>query len=138
MATPKPLEFYPRGQLSLGAGGRLNQVTDLSVTADNGAKLKHSLARSPSGFSKSVNDLQGSFNAEIPKSGMERDYFTLLESDENAVVQARVRSPAQGSSSRLSSRAFSSRFRWRTRSSTHAPSSDAKRPSLRPRHDDSR
>jgi hypothetical protein len=96
MATPKPLEFYPRGQLSLDAGNRLNQVTDLSVTADNGAKLKHSLARSPSGFSKSVNDLQGSFNAEIPKSGMERDYFTLLESDENAVVQGRVEVPGAG------------------------------------------
>lgn len=96
MANPKPLEFYPRGQMSLGAGGRLNQVTDLSVTADNGAKLKHSLARSPSGFSKSVNDLQGSFNAEIPKSGMERDYFTLLESDENAVVQGRVEVPGAG------------------------------------------
>jgi hypothetical protein len=78
------LPDFPKGQFSMTPGGQLRQVTQVNMRLANGAKLKHSLAVSPSGFVKGTKDLGGSFTMEVPRKGLERD---ILENIDKATPQ---------------------------------------------------
>jgi hypothetical protein len=72
------LPEYTKGQFSLSPGGRLRQCKNVRMSFTNGARLKHSMAASPSGYSTSYREVGGSFSTEIPKAGAERDYIDAV------------------------------------------------------------
>ena len=69
------LPEYTRGQFSLSPGGRLRQCKNVRMRFTNSARLKHTMADSPSGYVTSYREVGGSFDSEIPKKGAERDYI---------------------------------------------------------------
>jgi hypothetical protein len=81
---------YPRGTVATG-NGDLTQVTNLKGKYSNGAKLKHSLRKSPSGYTLGVKECSGSFDLEIPESGEERDYWSLVK--DGTVKRLRIKIP---------------------------------------------
>jgi hypothetical protein len=85
---------YPKGQCSFSPGGRLRQCTNVRLRIANGAKLKHSLAASPSGVVFGVRDLSGTLTVEIPKAGSERDYVDAV--NKGTRKQMRVEIPGNG------------------------------------------
>ena len=88
MATSE-IPFFPRGQLSLGAGD-LVQVTNVSFTFNRNTKLKHSLKRSPSGKVQGNRELSGKFDVEIDEDGPERDYFSRVDSGEEVNMRLKL------------------------------------------------
>lgn len=70
--------YMPRGQVSVGSG-TLQFATTASFTADNGAKLKHSLRRSPCGYTKGVNEISGKIELDISEDGPERDFWQMYK-----------------------------------------------------------
>lgn len=83
------LKKFPRGQLSFGAGD-LTQVTNVDVDATNGAKVKHSLKRNPSGIVIGNKEVTVTFDSEIDEDGMERDYYLRWESGETVNLRLKV------------------------------------------------
>lgn len=72
------LEKYPRGQIGHGSGA-LVQVENVKVTNTPNGKLKHTLARSPSGYTTGTREAMLSFKMLIGETGPERDFWSALE-----------------------------------------------------------
>lgn len=70
-------QVYPGGQLAIGNGVR-EHVSDAKLDADNGAKLVHMLAQSPSGYTLGNREITGSFDGMIPAEGEEADYLSQV------------------------------------------------------------
>lgn len=85
---------YPKGQFSFSPGGRLRQCVDVELTISNGAKLKHSLAQTPSGVFTGSREASARWTAEIPKKGSERDYVDAVM--KGSRKQARLEIPGNG------------------------------------------
>jgi hypothetical protein len=71
------LEQYPRGQVAYG-GGNLQQCTNVSFTATNGAKVQSTLARNPSGVVVGNKSVEVSGDTVIDTTGPERDWFSKV------------------------------------------------------------
>lgn len=71
------LPIFPRGTVAMGSGD-LTQVTTFKIKITNGAKLKHSLRKSPSGVTFGHREVSGSFDVEVPEAGEERDYWEMV------------------------------------------------------------
>lgn len=80
---------YPRGQISFGAGD-LIQVTNVTWTYTNNAKLKHTLKKTPSGKVMGTKELSGSFTAIIDEDGFERDYISRVDSGEEVSMRLKL------------------------------------------------
>lgn len=65
---------FPRAQ-STWNGRSLYQVTDVTYTHTNGAKLKNTLRRDASGTSRGVRAIAGSMNVILPDDPEEADDF---------------------------------------------------------------
>ncbi len=87
--APNDFQFFPKGEIATG-GGSLEQVTNLSVTTRNGLKTRHSLRRSPSGFSLGNQEVSVSFQAEIPESGSEEPWFNNLRTGERRTARIKI------------------------------------------------
>jgi hypothetical protein len=85
------LAQYPRGAVAMG-NGDLIQVTNVKLKLSNGAKLKHTLRKSPSGFVLGHLECSGSMEIEIPETGAEKDYWTMVQNGD--VNQIRLKLPA--------------------------------------------
>lgn len=72
------LEKYPRGQIGHGPGA-LVEVENVKLTNTANGKLKHTLARSPSGYTTGTREAMLSFKMLIGENGPERDFWTALE-----------------------------------------------------------
>ena len=81
---------YPRGTVAMG-NGDLTQIVNLKGKYSNNAKLKHTLRKSPSGFTLGHRECSGTFDLEIPETGEERDYWTMVK--EGQVKQLRIKIP---------------------------------------------
>jgi len=69
---------YPRGQANLN-GTSSYQMTDLTYTHTNGAKLKSTLRKDPGGFVRGARAVSGSMNFIIDENGEELDFTTAVE-----------------------------------------------------------
>ena len=76
MANDK-LPMFVKGQISIG-NGQLQFATTAKFSASNGAKLKHSMRRSPSGFVLGHNEVTGSLELDLTADGPERDWLKFL------------------------------------------------------------
>lgn len=83
------LPFFPRGQLSFGAGD-LTQVSDVSFNFTNNGSLRHTLKRSPAGKVLGNTELSGSFTVLVDEDGPERDYFTRVENGEDVSMRLKL------------------------------------------------
>lgn len=81
---------YPRGTVAMG-NGDLTQVVNLKLKVSRGAKLKHTLRKTPSGYTTGHQEVSGTFDVEIPETGEERDYWKMVATGE--VKQLRVKIP---------------------------------------------
>lgn len=70
---------YPKGVISHKVGD-LQQCTTFKVSSKNGAKLKHTLRRTPSGYVLGVQEVTLSFELEIHEDGPERDFYSSHKS----------------------------------------------------------
>lgn len=70
---------YPRGQIGHGSGA-LVEVENVKLTNTTNTKLKHTLARSPSGYTTGTREAMLSFKMNVGESGPERDFWSALES----------------------------------------------------------
>jgi hypothetical protein len=84
------LLLFPRGVVAMG-NGDLTQVVNLKGKYSNNAKLKHTLRKSPAGYTLGVKECSGSFDLEIPETGEERDYWSLVKA--GTVKQLRIKLP---------------------------------------------
>lgn len=73
------LQKYPRGQIGHGSGA-LIEVENVKLTNNPNVKLKHTLGRSPSGYTTGTREAMLSFKMNIGENGLERDFWTALES----------------------------------------------------------
>jgi hypothetical protein len=73
------LVLYPRGQVGLGSGD-LQECTDAKLTLNSGAKLKHTLRVTPSGYTKGAFEVSITLTTLVPETGPERDYINALKS----------------------------------------------------------
>jgi hypothetical protein len=94
MANDTEQLSYPRGQMSMGPGGRLLQVTDVRATVSNSASNQHTLAKTPSGTFTGNRECAGSFSCIVDEKGLERTYFEAVKSGRRQ--QARVEIPKVG------------------------------------------
>ena len=83
------LPYYPRGQISLGAGD-LTQVTDIKFDFKRNTKLKHTLKKSPSGKVLGVREVTGSFDVIVDEDGPEREYFARVDSGEEVNMRLKL------------------------------------------------
>lgn len=83
------IPFFPRGQISFGAGD-LVQVTNVTFTYTANTKLKHSLKRSPSGKVVGNKELSGKFDVELDEDGPEREYFARVDSGEEVSMRLKL------------------------------------------------
>lgn len=72
------LAKYPRGQIGHGPGP-LVDVETVKLTKTNNAKLKHTLARTPSGYTTGTVEAMLTFKMLVSESGPERDFATSLK-----------------------------------------------------------
>lgn len=72
------LAKYPRGAIGHGPGAMV-EVENVKLTKTNNAKLKHTLARSPSGFTLGTNESELTFKMLVSETGPERDFVTSLK-----------------------------------------------------------
>lgn len=72
------LQRYPRGQIGHGSGA-LIEVENVKLTNTANVKLKHTLSRSPSGYTTGVREAMLSFKLNVGETGPERDFWTTLE-----------------------------------------------------------
>jgi hypothetical protein len=86
------LPYYPKGRIALG-NGDLYDVENVKITVKNGAKLKHTLRRSPSGVTKGTTEAEISFEGTVPESGYERDYIGKVLA--GTVTQIRIKVPGE-------------------------------------------
>ena len=75
MASTDELKVYPKGQIGFGTGN-LKTCTNCKFSFKNGAKLKHSLALTPSGVAFGHHEVTGSLEFEINEEGSERDIIS--------------------------------------------------------------
>jgi hypothetical protein len=87
-----PLPYYPKGRLAMG-NGELMDIENVKVTTKNGAKLKHTLKKSPSGVTKGVLETELSFEGIVSENGYERDYIGRVIN--GTVTQLRVKVPGE-------------------------------------------
>lgn len=73
--------------------GDLAQVTNFKVKLTNGAKLKHTLRKSPSGVVFGHRECSGSFDVEVPEGGEERGYWEMVANQE--IKQIRIKIPGR-------------------------------------------
>jgi hypothetical protein len=73
MANGAP-DIYPQAYLAMG-NGDLVEVTDFTVSLSNGAKLHHTLRKPGAGIIFGPPGSQVSFNAAVPETGPERNYW---------------------------------------------------------------
>lgn len=78
------LQRYPRGQIGHGSGA-LVEVENVKLSITTNTKLKHTIARSPSGYTTGTNEATLSFKMNIGEFGQERDFYTSLI---NGVVES--------------------------------------------------
>lgn len=69
MAEP---QLFPGGQLAIG-NGVAQYATTMKLDANNNAKLVHTMAQSPAGYSRGNTEISGSFDSEIPAVGEDFD-----------------------------------------------------------------
>jgi hypothetical protein len=67
------VKFYPKGEIALG--GTLNEITRVNIRSASGTRLKHSIAKTPSGYVRGNREVSVSFSMEMPEGGQERDWF---------------------------------------------------------------
>ena len=72
------LQKYPRGQIGHGPGA-LVEVENVKLTNTNNAKLKHTLARTPSGYTTGTREASLSFKMNIGENGPERDFWNAMD-----------------------------------------------------------
>lgn len=87
-----PLPYYPKGRIALG-NGDLMDVENVKITVKNGAKLKHTLRRSPSGVVLGVKEVELSFEGTVSEAGYERDYIGAVLA--GTVKQLRIKVPGE-------------------------------------------
>ena len=71
------LQRYPRGSLGHGPGA-LVEVENVKLTITTNAKLKHTIAASPSGYTTGTNEATLSFKMLLGENGPERDFYEEL------------------------------------------------------------
>lgn len=71
------LKKYPRAQIGHGAG-QLMQAENVKLSINPNVKLKHTLARTPSGYVTGTREATLSFKLNIDEDGPERDFYTAL------------------------------------------------------------
>lgn len=86
------LLYYPKGRLALG-NGDLMDVEHVKVSVKNGAKLKHTLRRSPSGVAMGVKEASLTFDGTISEKGYERDYIGAVLN--GTIKQLRIKVPGE-------------------------------------------
>lgn len=79
MASNDDLPVYPKGQIGFGTGN-LKTATNAKYSFKNGAKLKHSIAQTPSGVTFGHQEVTGSIDFEISENGPERDIVNDVRS----------------------------------------------------------
>jgi hypothetical protein len=72
------LQRYPRGQIGHGSGA-LIEVENVDLDVKTNSKLKHTLARTPSGYTTGTREATLSFKMNIGENGPERDFYTALD-----------------------------------------------------------
>lgn len=72
------LQRYPRGQIGHGSGA-LVEVENVDLDVKTNSKLKHTLARTPSGYTTGTREATLSFKMNIGENGPERDFYTALD-----------------------------------------------------------
>jgi hypothetical protein len=72
------LKRYPRGQIGHGSGALIS-VENAKLAINPNVKLKHTLARTPSGYTTGVQEATLSFKMNIDEDGPERDFYASLK-----------------------------------------------------------
>lgn len=72
------LKLYPTGQIGFGSGN-LKEATLGRWSFVNGANLRHSLAKTPSGFTLGNKEVTGSIEFEVSETGLERSVVDDVE-----------------------------------------------------------
>ncbi len=72
------LQKYPRGQIGHGPGA-LVEVENVKLAINPNVKLKHTLARTPSGYTTGVREATLSFKMNVGETGPERDFYSALD-----------------------------------------------------------
>lgn len=80
------LKLYPTGQIGFGAGN-LKEATLGRWSFTNGANLRHSLAKTPAGFTLGNYEVTGTIEFEVSETGLERSVID----DVNAGVRRQFR-----------------------------------------------
>lgn len=71
------LQKYPRGSIGHGSGA-LVEVENVDLDIKTNTKLKHTIARSPSGYTMGTNEATLTFKMNIGETGPERDFYSAL------------------------------------------------------------
>ena len=88
MATSE-LKQYPRGQIAFGPGD-LTQVTNVTFTTTNNAKLVHTLNKAPAGVVLGNRETNGKFDVVVDEDGLEREYFDRVRSGERITIRLKI------------------------------------------------
>ena len=85
-------EVFPRARIAMGVGD-LHQVQNFKISHKTNTKQVHTIRRSPAGTTRGVKETTVTFDAVVPSSGSERDYWDAVE--ENTKVQLRAKFPGK-------------------------------------------
>lgn len=82
--------IYARGQIALGSGDLL-EVTNIKIDTTNNAKQVHTIRRKGAGTTLGVEESSVSFDAVIPETGEEADWYKLVK--KGTYKQLRIKIP---------------------------------------------
>ncbi len=86
------MKLYPHGSIAMG-NGDLIQVINVKLDFKNGAKLKHTLRKTPSGVTIGTKECSVSFDFEVDEDGEERDYMEFCQA--GTIKQLRLKIPGK-------------------------------------------
>jgi hypothetical protein len=92
MADVNDFADYPKGRMAMGSGDLID-VTDITVTWEDGEKSVSTLRQNPAGSTGGARSCKVTFNSAVSHAGFERDYFGKY--DKREVLEFRFKVPGK-------------------------------------------
>lgn len=88
-STVSELKKHPKGQITC-QGSQMMQATMGRFSIDNGATMKHTMARKQNGVVLGVPDCNGSVEIDVAADGLEQPWYTLVQSGTEVAFQYEI------------------------------------------------
>jgi hypothetical protein len=90
--SAQDFEDYPKARISLGPGDLID-VTDVTLTYEDGEKIVATLRQNPAGSTHGTRSVTCAFNSALSQEGFERDWLGKYRKREK--VEARLKLPGK-------------------------------------------